>query len=148
MSFQQGTDRGGFKHALLKAFKSAHTSAQFPPSSVAKPKLPQGMGADARPMGMMPGGNQAFKMPTSNRGENVLNGGPHPSPAATARGPVNHNNDPRRTGFQVAGHQANKIQLTGGSATNGHGLEPKGHQANKIKFPQGQGADTRSLRGR
>jgi hypothetical protein len=145
--FEQGTDRGGFKTALLKAFKSAHKAAQFPPSNIqAKPKLPQGQGADAR--GMTVGGHQANKMPTSNAGENVLNGGPHASPAMTARGPVNHNNDPRRTGFQVAGHQASKIQLTPGAATNSHTLLPKGHQANKIKVPQGMNSDTRSLRGR
>lgn len=150
MAFQAGTNRDGFKKALMNAFQSAHkkagtmaTQGKTVPNDQMTPFNP-----DTRAPGLQPGGNQAFKFRSTKGAENVLGGGSHPAPASTAKGPVNHNNDTRRTGFQVAGHQADKIKLTGGSATNSHSLLPKGHQASKIKLPKGQNVDSRSLRGR
>lgn len=151
MAFQQGTDRGGFKTALMAAFQSAHKKARggSHPTQVPHDQMTP-FNPDKRAPGLMPGGQQAFKMPSSNQGENVLDGPRHPSPAMTAKGPVNHNNDPRRTGLMTAGHQAHKIQMPANQnvATNGNGLEPMGDHKKKIKLPQGQNVDARGLRGR
>lgn len=149
MAFQNGTDRGGFKKSLMAAFASAHKQARGGPHPTTAPTLPTaGFNRDTRAAGLEPGGHQAGKVPNQAGDGEVLGGESHPSPATTARGPVNHNNDPRRIGLEVAGNQTKKIQLTGGSATNSNKLLPKGHQVNKIRLPQNQNVDARNLRGR
>lgn len=150
MAFQAGTNRDGFKRALMNAFQSAHKKAatmQTQGKTVPNDKM-TGFNPDTRAAGLEPGGHQAGKFPSTKGSEQVLGGGSHPSPAATARGPAGHNNDPRRTGFEVQPRPGAAIKLTGGSATNPHTLEPQGRPTSKIKLPKGQNVDSRGTRGR